>query len=347
VSEQQSERLVILNRLLSRTITRAPASVSAPVHGVEELLQILEKRMNAGIALELIGSRLQTGTTGAREFIRIAKIKRSVDGNWGFATFLLEHVDEYATSFPVVNTKTYAGREIAADPDERGATAAHFVVRYPINGKYDDGSYRCALEHVSPISRSMLGTLLARQLFNHCKEADWKFPILMQEGKRTVQKLYAYHAKLELAADIGRSLSAAMGKRPLSSLVFVKRSEKQEIGGPATVKTEEVLGDVEIRVAASQGPPDPDEKQGWIGRLVEHFRNLGFETKMYFKNVNGGQVGGDVHGDIAGAIDLVMCPKEIILLTEAPKKWRREIEPSIEAEIRAILENDALWRQDS
>jgi hypothetical protein len=42
-----------------------------------------------------------------------------------------------------------------------------------------------------------------------------------------------------------------------------------------------------------------------------------------------------------------MCPKEIILLTEAPKKWRREIEPSIEAEIRAILENDALWRQDS
>jgi hypothetical protein len=68
---------------------------------------------------------------------------------------------------------------------------------------------------------------------------------------------------------------------------------------------------------------------------------------MYFRNVNGGQVGGDVHGAVAGAIDLVMCPKEIILLEEAPKKWCPGIVPSIETEIRSILENDLLWRQDS
>jgi hypothetical protein len=317
------------------------------MHSFEDLFQILQTRTNAGEALEPIGSRIQTGTSGPREFIRIAKIKHVNDGDWGFATLLLEHVDEYATSFPVVNTKTYAGREIAALPDERGATTAHFVVRYPINGKHDDGSYRCALEHVSPISRSMLGTLLARQLLSHCKEKDWKFPVRVQDGKRTIEKIYAYHAKLELVSDIGRSLSTAIGKRPLSSLVFVKRSEKQEIGGPTTVETEEVYGDVEIRVAASQGPGDPVEQKSWIGRLLGHYRNHGFETKMYFRSVNGGQVGGDVHGAVAGAIDLVMCPKEIILLTEAPKKWRPGIEASIETEIRAILENDTLWRHDS
>jgi hypothetical protein len=138
-----------------------------------------------------------------------------------------------------------------------------------------------------------------------------------------------------------------MGKRPLSSLVFVKRSEKQEIGGPATVKTEEIFGDVEIRVSAQQGPTDPVEQKGWIGRLVEHYRNRGFETKMYFRSVNGGLVGGGVHGDIAGAVDLVMCPKETTLISEAPKKWRPKILPSIETEIRAILENDMLWRHDS
>jgi hypothetical protein len=203
------------------------------------------------------------------------------------------------------------------------------------------------LEHVSPISRSMLGTLLARQLLSHCKEADWKFSIVARDGKRNVEKFYTYHSKLELVADIGRSLSAAIGKRPLSSLVFVKRSERQEIGGSATIKTEEIFGDVEIRVAAAQGPSDSVEQQNWVGRLLEHYRNRGFEPKMYFRNANGGQVGGDVHGEIAGAIDLVMCPKETILLEEAPRKWRSGIEPSIETEIRLILENDSLWRHDS
>jgi hypothetical protein len=89
------------------------------MHGFEELFQILEKRTNVGQALELIGQRAQTVAAGPREFVRIAKIKRSEDGDWGFATFLLEHVDEHAKSFPVVSTKTYVGREIAADPDER------------------------------------------------------------------------------------------------------------------------------------------------------------------------------------------------------------------------------------
>jgi hypothetical protein len=211
----QSERLVILNRLLSKTITRAPASAGAPMHSFEDLFQILQTRTNTGQALELIGSRMQAGTPGPRELIRIAKIKHMEDGDWGFATLLLEHVDEQATSFPVVNTKTYEGREIAALPDERGATTAHFLVRYPINGRHDDRSYRCALEYVSPISRSMLGTLLARQLLSHCKEKEWKFPVRVKLGKRTVQKTYDYHAKLELVSDIGRSLATAVGKRPL------------------------------------------------------------------------------------------------------------------------------------
>ena len=180
----------------------------------------------------------------------------------------------------------------------------------------------------------MLGILLARQLNSHCKETEWKFPIFVQEGKRTVEKLYSYHAKLELVADVGRSLSA-MGKRSLSSLVFIKRSEKQEIGGPTTVETKEIFGDVEIKVAASQGPTDPVEQRGWVEWLVENYRSRGFETRMYFKSVNGGLVVGDVHGAVAGAIDLVLCPKETILLPEAPRKWYPEVQAPIAAQLRA------------
>jgi hypothetical protein len=59
------------------------------MHSFEELFSILEKRTKAGQALELIGQKPQIETDGPREFVRIAKIKRAVDGDWGFATFLL------------------------------------------------------------------------------------------------------------------------------------------------------------------------------------------------------------------------------------------------------------------
>ena len=74
------------------------------MHGFKELLQILQARVKGGLAVELVGSRLQTGRDGPQERIRIREIKVLEEGEWGFAMILLEHVDEHATSFPVVNT---------------------------------------------------------------------------------------------------------------------------------------------------------------------------------------------------------------------------------------------------
>lgn len=78
------------------------------MHGFAEVLDILNKRAARGLAIEYVGARMQLPESSPREFIRISRVAIDEDegGEWGFATFLIEHVDEHATSFPVVNTKT-------------------------------------------------------------------------------------------------------------------------------------------------------------------------------------------------------------------------------------------------
>lgn len=193
----------------------------------------------------------------------------------------------------------------------------------------------------------MLASLLARQLKTHCKQADWSFSVNARDGKRIIARAYKYHVKMELVADVSLSLTAATGRRPLSSLVFTKRAEKQEIGGEKTVHMDDVFGYIEIRVNAAQGPSDSKEQQSWVGWIVDHYQKLGFDTKMYFKSGGGSQVAGEVHGEVAGAIDLVLCPKETILLSDAPRKWHSTVQASVQAQLCGILENDALWRHDT
>jgi hypothetical protein len=175
----------------------------------------------------------------------------------------------------------------------------------------------------------MVGLLFSRQLRTHCKEPARPFRSQHSRAKKIVEKSYEYYPKLELLADVSRSLFGAIGVQRLSSMVFIKRAARHAIGEPSSVKTEEVVGDVEIRVSASQGPTGSDEQQNWVSSLRAHFSNLGYQTKLYFRSSGGGLLAGDSHGEVAGATDLVMCPKETILLDEPVRKWRPTIDQTI------------------
>lgn len=122
------QRIILLNRLVSRSSTRAPQEHSPPTHGASELLEILEKRRVAKQAIEFFGAddneddsiRITNGA--GHDFLRLRRLKFDKDGSRSYATLLLEFVDQGARSFPV-DTKTYSGREISGDADERRATA--------------------------------------------------------------------------------------------------------------------------------------------------------------------------------------------------------------------------------
>jgi hypothetical protein len=134
VNEKQHQRLVLLNHLFSRTVSRAPQEHSAPIHSFEEFLDIFIKRSASGQSVEFIGSKMFEGDGTGHECVRIKSIALSESDGWHYATFLFEHIDTYTTKFPVVDIRTFAGRELEAEADERGATTAHFLVRYPANG---------------------------------------------------------------------------------------------------------------------------------------------------------------------------------------------------------------------
>jgi hypothetical protein len=152
MGDQSFERIALLARLVSSSVTRAPQEYRAPIHGFEELLSIIKKRFDDNLTVEYYGvtdlkdeaERLKNGS--GHDCVRIREINIFEREKWGYATFLIEYVDNSIKKFPVVNTRTFDGREIEAAEDERGAKTAHVVVRYPIDGSYDDGSYRCAIE---------------------------------------------------------------------------------------------------------------------------------------------------------------------------------------------------------
>jgi hypothetical protein len=349
VADADFQRIILLNRLVSTTVSRAPEEHKSPIHGGWELLHLIDKRRAKKWAIEYINS-LDDDDEDARakkgqghNFLRLRHCRFEEIHGFRYAILLFEFVDQGVTSFPVVHTSTFTGREIAGDDEERGATAAHVVIRMPGAQGYDDGNYRCAFEAVPPITRRDIETFLSRQIR---RADDWTFSVDIPGKRKTLTKVYSYHPKFNLFGDIGRRLSGIGDGRILNYMLFTKRSEKQAVGKATAVLHKDVYADVDLRISAKQGPQDPEEQRGWVEALRQTYKERGFESRLYYRHVNGGTLSGEVHQAVDGAADIMMCPKEIISLNKKPKRWTATINSEIAERMMALLDNDELWERD-
>ncbi|GGC90123.1 hypothetical protein [Chelatococcus reniformis] len=353
MAENGLTRVILLNRLVSLSTSRAPPDQIPPTLAGRELIQILQHRREANVAIEFLGAtddedeavRLRNGA--GHSFIRLSQIRVSLAGDYAYATLLFEHVDDTVRSFPVVNTMTYAGREIGGDPSEWGSTAAHMVVRFPVES-YDDGNYRCAVEPHSPITRSLMQTFLSRQLRRYASSVELSFDATVQgkRDRRPKQVPYRFHPKLELWADVGRGMNLVGGKGTvLSHMLFTKRSEVQSIHHGTTLSHEEVVADVDIKVSAKQGPEDADARRSWLADVRKFFEQKGYKAKLYYRHAGGGTLSGGLHHSIEGAADIFMCPKELIALTLPPKRWQPDINDEIASKMKDLVDKDQLWER--
>jgi hypothetical protein len=351
------QRFVLLNRLVSTSSTRAPAEHKAPTIPGAELLEVLKRRKETNVAIEFLGvidsekdaeaGDEQRITRGAgHDFIWLREIRIVTRGNWRYATLLFEFVDQSKESFSVVDTKKLSGRQISGQEDERGSLSAHVVIRLPIK-QYDDGTYRCAIEAAHSITRSQIERFLSRQVGRWSTRDRLTFEVNQVDKRgRAIVKEYRYNPKLELFADFGRSVSlAAGGGRELAHMTFTKRSERQSIGKGTHAIHKDVIADVEVKVSARQGPPAPQERFQWLKAVRASFEDSGYETRLYYRHLNGGIISGAVHQALAGAADLMMCQKEVLALSHPPKDWYPEIDDAIADQMATFLDKDELWER--
>lgn len=119
MAETEFQRIVLLNRLVTRSMTRAPEPNKAPAHGALDLLKLIEKRREKKIAIEFLGGdddddeivRAKNGE--GCNFFRLRQCRFEEHGSHMYAILLMEFVDQNVKSFPVVNTKDFSGREIS------------------------------------------------------------------------------------------------------------------------------------------------------------------------------------------------------------------------------------------
>ena len=356
--EDGPQRLVLLNRLVSYSTCRASEEHKAPMMTANEALTILQKRHEKEWTIEFLGmhegpgslpkddERIKAGKKDKFDFVLLREIKFEDKAEWRFAVMLFEFIDQTKKSFSVVNTQNLKGREISGDAPERGSRSAHVVVRIPVK-QYDDRSYRCVIEVSHAITRGDIEHFLCRQLRRQSAADELSFHVRSVDAKgKATEKNYRYTPRLELFADIGRKLDFALsGGRELSHMTFTKRSERRSIGKATEVKHDDVIADVEYRVSAKQGPDDPKERIGWLTKIRSFFESDGYEARMYYRNLAGGILSGQVHQALAGATDLVMCQKELISLHNAPKDWYGKIDPDIASQMIALADADELWER--
>lgn len=348
------DRHILLNRLVSRSVTHAGSQHKAPIHGAEELLKILEERRVKGFAIEYIGStdnedeKIRSTNGSGHDFVRLKSFRIITGSEHDYAILLCEHADHDVRSLSVIDTKKLTGRELSGEQDEVGASTTHVVVRLPKSGSRDDGSYRCAIEYIhGGISRNHIGVLLRRQLRRQARSENWEFESFSKNKKgNPVRKTYKYYPKLDLLADVGRSLDAAVGTgRELSHLIFTKRSEKHATGQATTVKHEEFRADVEMRVNVSQGPADPAERRNWAQRILDDFKDRGYQSEIFYRSTGNATIGGKLHEEVEGVTDLLLCPKEVISLSVPPRRWRHDIDNEVVGKLRELVDRDELWRR--
>ncbi|MGD0635154.1 MAG: hypothetical protein ABSA13_12900 [Beijerinckiaceae bacterium] len=349
MSDTEFKRTIFLNRLLSSSPTQAKEKDATPTHGAYDLFKVLDQRRKRDVAIEFFGAddnkddaiRLAKGA--GKSYIKLTDIQIREDAVCRYIICLIEYVNADERSMPVVDMKTFSGRELTGTDDERGAYTCHFIVKTPLDGAYDDANYRCALE-VNYISRRSIEHLLCRQLRRVAIDEEWAFPVWKTTKKGQVQESKKYHAKLELASDVGRSFDMATGHgAELSQIVFTKRHEKQNTGTQTDMIQTEFFANVSVRVSAKQGPTDPQEKVSWFRDLRQWYVQKGYEARTYFRHAKGGLVSGEMTDAIASATDLVMCPKEYIVLSTEPKRWCKTIDNEIVSKMQSLLNNDGLW----
>lgn len=347
----ENVRIILLNTMISRSTTRAKM-YDAPIVPAFDLFKVLEARRKKGIAVEYFGAddhdddvaRMAAGA--GHDYVRLCHLRLDNDEaeDYLYVTGLVEYLDSTTQSFPVADFETFQGHEITGNKRDRGVTACHFVVRLPRVDEYQDGKYRCAIEAVHGITRKDIEALLCRQLRRYASEDELSFDEVVRIKGRDVVKSYRYTPRLDLAADVGRKLDTALkGTGELSSMIFTKRHEKETTGAGSAVEHEEFLADIEVRVSASQGPANPEDRLSWAEKIQAKYRQLGYDSKIYFRHVNGGFFSGEVHKAIAGAADLLMCQREHISLAKPPKKWVATIQSEIAEKMRELVDNDALW----
>jgi len=358
VAEDEFQRFVLLNRFVSRSATRAPEAFKPPIVEGSELFTILEERNASGAAIEFFGATEtereadetddeRIGRSAGHNFIWLREIKVVTKGAYKYANLLLEYVDQGKKSFSVVDTSSLKGRDITGAKNERGGVSCHVVVRLPIK-QHDDGAYRCSIEVAHSINRGMIEAFICRQLRRWAQANELTFEVHTpdKKGKMNVKE-YRYNPRLELFADVGRSLTfATAGGRELSHMTFTKRSTKQSIGGKDHVLHQELIADVELKVSAKQGPDDPKARFAWLTGIRSFYETSGYRTKLTYRQLNGGiVVSGNIHQALAGATDLVMCQKELMSLKHAHKDWYSEIDDEIADQMATFLDKDQLWER--
>src|SRR2546430_2554585 len=126
------QRFVLLNRLISRSATRASEEHKPPMASAAESLSTIEKRRAQGWAIEFPGlaepdketekgekSRIALGK--GHDFIWLRQMKIEEHLPWKFATLLFEFIDASKRSFSVVDMEKLIGREISGHDEERGS----------------------------------------------------------------------------------------------------------------------------------------------------------------------------------------------------------------------------------
>jgi hypothetical protein len=345
------QRVVLLNRLISRSATRA-RSATAPLHTAHHLFEILKGRFHAGLAIEYLRAvdnvdEAERKRLGAQSsYTRIADFQYYDTPSYRYVMMLVKHVNVAVKAFSVENRANLEGREVSGEVNESGAIAAHFVARLPLaESLLDLGNYRCLTEVASPITRSHLEFLLCRQLRRTTDMANWTFSSTTQAKRsaKPMTKDHPYTPRLEFGGDIGRNMSTNGSVREISSMVFLKEAERETIGPGLEVDRTDVIKNVEIRIAASQAPEKPEEKVSWFERVKKHFAGQGYEVRLHFKHVNGGYVGGEVHEAVDGAFDIVMCDREIVQLDKPLLASSSTIDADFCSKLRDVLDKDELW----
>jgi hypothetical protein len=180
------QRFVILNRLVSKSVSRAPEEFKPPLVEGEELFKMLKERHDSGAAIEFFGAD-ETGRdadesdddrikrSAGHDFVWLRKITMVDRGAHRYVTMLLEFVDQSKKSFSVVDTSSLKGRDITGAKNERGGVSCHVVARLPIR-QHDDGTYRCAIEIGHHINRGMIEAFICRQLrrWAHANELTYE-----------------------------------------------------------------------------------------------------------------------------------------------------------------------------
>lgn len=354
MTDEKAQRIVLLNHLRSRSVTRAKEQ--APSHaGAELLTEIVARALETKWAIEFEGlaedkdtfksedERIVAGLTLPALRLRTGSVQAPSKTKEGYFSLLFEHLDPSRRSFQVVNLDSFEGREIEARKREAGSTSAHVVIRVPKLGGYDDHMYRCVIESASPITRSRIEWFLCRQIRRLAPE--WAFPVTYMKKDKPKTKTYQYTPKLELLADVSRKLGAgSTAGQKLSHLVFTVREEKQSVGQKTLIKHKDFLADVTHRISASQGPASEADRLTWAGQLQAYYESLGFKGRVYFRSAQGDLIGGSVqHHQLDGAQDLLLCPRDYIAKPDNHKPWSDGLDSQTVDDMIALIEKDKLW----